>query len=111
MLIPTLIFGNLIFQIFKILRDHRRINKRMDEYSQFNYQMLAWADEITDMSVRTDYLVFCVEEFTLKSCDFNSKIQNRDLVKLKNEIIEKYSNHIPSLKQEVREKKLNKLLK
>jgi len=38
-------------------------------------------------------------------------IMNVDIISIKKEIVRKYVEYIPSLKQEVREEKLNKILK
>lgn len=70
--------------------------------------MLELADEIKDISIRTEYLEFCASKITSFTY-FDEYLDMKE--KIKNEIVKKYLNHIPSLKQEIRDEKINKILK
>ncbi len=88
---------------------------KMNEWSGMNEQLMTWGSEITDISIKTEYLEFCVDKmFNVRRLNYQDFVEGHQLYQssesLKNEIISKYINHIPSLKQELRENKLNKIL-
>ena len=72
-------------------------------------ETLKWGEEITDPTVKNEYLLFCVKslESINKGIDETIKF---DIEAHRKEIIRKYANHIPSLKQEVRDMKLKQIL-
>lgn len=72
---------------------------------EFSQKLINWASEISDVYIKHEYLHFCASEI---SRGFKNET-NRN--RIKNEVIDKFIDHIPSLKQEIREEKINKILK
>lgn len=109
-LISLFFIGKTVFGLLLSTIKFKSNSKKIDEWSEFNRKLLAWGDEIVDKSVKQKYLEFCIEKvMSVKNLDI-TLITNMDLDNLKQEVIRKYSNHIPSLKQELRERKINKIL-
>jgi hypothetical protein len=72
-------------------------------------ETLKWADEIKDSNVKNEYLIFCVGSLQSISRSLDEAMKF-DIDAHRQEIIRKYANHIPSLKQEVRDEKLKQIL-
>lgn len=109
-LIPLFFLIKTLVGVFFTTRKFRSNSKKLNEWSEFNKKLLNWGDEIVDKSVKQEYLQFCIDRIMItKSMDITS-ITNMDLDILKQEVIRRYSNHIPSLKKEVRDQKINKIL-
>jgi hypothetical protein len=79
----------------------------IDHWSEFNQTLIDWGEEISDIHMKHEYIHFCASEMSRR---LKEKKTNRN-VRIKKEVIDKFINHIPSLKQEVREEKINKILK
>lgn len=86
----------------------RRLSK-MKRMRELMSDTLKWAEEITDPEVKNEYLKFCVSNLQSISKSLDEAVKF-DVEGHRNEIIRKYANHIPSLKQEVRDMKLKQLL-
>lgn len=119
-IIESILLIGIAFLLFKTIfgflysmRNHRKRMSRLNEWSNFNQKMIKWSEEIQDMKIKVEYLEFCTERVLKLDYNTMEKIANgKDcLSDVRNEIIKKYSNHIPSLKQELREEKLNKIFK
>lgn len=116
----------LIKLVFNFIKENRRHSKRMeklDQWSDFHKQLIEWSNEIVDSSVRADFINECVHKIIQNS---NSRLRpttgmdgidrlqfgfdDWSIDKEKSKICEKWGKHIPSLTQEIREKKLNQIL-
>ena len=114
-IIPIFFIGKIIYDLLTFTISNRRRTKKLNEWSDFNKKMLSWGEEIKDESIKGEYLSFCVDKL-MNGENRNSQrgiesIMNVDIISIKKEIVRKYVEYIPSLKQEVREEKLNKILK
>lgn len=122
MIVKIIEFSVLLFVLtltttlaWRFVKDMRRHNKRMrklDQWSQFHKQSMEWSKEIQDVNVRVDFLNKCVSKLS-KINDGASGIGNLDdwdVEEEKIKICNDWGQHIPSLLQEVREKKLNQIL-
>jgi hypothetical protein len=111
LVLATLFFiSKSIFGLIFTSISWRKKSKKLNEWSEFNTKLLAWGDEIQDKSVKQEYLEYCIDKVMgIKNIDINN-IANMDLSATKQEVIRKYSKHIPSLKKEVRDQKINKIL-
>lgn len=99
----------LLFDIYRSIKLHKKRSKRIEEWSSFNKLLISYTSEITDSQVKSEYISHCMRILTSeKSIDFITS--DHAIQSIENEIIEKFSNHIPSLKQKSREKKLNRIL-
>lgn len=106
--ISILIYNQAIF----IIRSRKR-SKRMIEWSDLNHNMMIWSQEIKDIEIKQEYLHFCIDIVTRS--EFSDLLDEPEkmgkyTMDIKEKIINKYSKHIPSLRQSVREQKINKLL-
>jgi len=79
----------------------------IDHWSEFSQTLVNWGEEISDIHVKHEYIHFCASEMSKKFSYNNEHREN----KIRQEVIDKFINYIPSLRQEVREEKINKILK
>jgi len=117
LILPLVIIFTVVILAYNAIREYRLSSKRfkkLDEWSDLNTNMVKWGDEITDIDVKQEYLYFCIgkinESIFGNLLDSPQKMDEY-INNLKEEIITKYSKYIPSLKQSIREKKINNLLK
>lgn len=82
----------------------------MDEWSKMNEELVSWSHEIIDNDIKVEYIVFCRDKI-FKKMDILDDVSKSKYDDILNEVISKYINHIPSLKQRVRDSKLNEILK
>lgn len=100
--------GSLIRAIIVGLISRRRISK-MEKMRNFLSETVTWAEEISDPNIKNEYLRFCVDNLKKVSKSVDEAVKF-DIESHRQEIIRKYSNHIPSLKQEVRDMKIKQIL-
>ena len=100
-----------VIVIIKLFLNHKEYITNIEQLSNFNKKVIKWSEEIQDELIRHEYLHFCTNRM-FKIDKITGEISRFDEYHiLEQEIIEKFINHIPSLKQELREEKLNKILK
>ncbi len=113
----VLLFG-LILMIgicYNFIKSTRLYNKRkmkLDQWSQFHTQLTEWAKEIVDVDVRVKFINECVSKLILGESDRFDKdmLDDWDIEESKKMICDNWGKHIPSLLQEIREKKLKQIL-
>ena len=101
---------------YRFIKSTRLYNKRkmkLDQWSQFHNQLTEWAKEIVDSELRVKFINECVSKLVL--CDESDRfdkdmLDDWDIDESKKNIYDKWGKHIPSLLQEIRERKLNKIL-
>jgi hypothetical protein len=93
----------------KLFLNHKEYITSIEKLSNFNKKVIKWSEEIKDELIRHEYLHFCTNRM-YKITGETKTFRLEEYNILKQEIIEKFINHIPSLKQELREEKLNKIL-
>ena len=86
--------------------------RKLDQWSQFHGQLMDWSKEIVDDNLRSNFISHCVHKLINTS---NDKLSNRDLddwsvEEEKQKVCSEWGQHIPSLLQEMRDKKLNQIL-
>jgi hypothetical protein len=86
--------------------------RKLDKWSQFHQDLMNWSREISDVGVRVNFINNCVHELLHYGTDKlrNNKLDDWDIDLEKKKICDEWGKHIPSLVQEIREKKLNQLL-
>ena len=103
---------SIVWNFIKETRVHRKRMRKLKEWSKFHQQLMNWSKEISDVSVRVDFMNFCANELIQQSNQNLKKDMlddwNVDEEKLK--IYERWGKHIPSLLQGVREDKLKSIL-
>jgi hypothetical protein len=102
----------LFYRFIKENRNHRQRMRKLDQWSQFHGQLMDWSKEIVDDNVRVDFINHCVHKLINTS---NDKLSNSDLddwsvEEEKQKVCKEWGQHIPSLLQEMRDKKLNQIL-
>lgn len=114
-LVFLVVFAVLIGITWSFIRDtriHRRRMRKLDQWSQFHGQLMDWSKEIQDVGVRVNFINHCVHKLIQTGNDKLSKnmLDDWDIDLEKIKICDEWGKHIPSLVQEIREKKLNQLL-
>ena len=101
----------LFYKFIVDIRLHRKRMSKLNQWSDFNKQLMEWANEITDSSVKVDFINECAHRAIQYGNDKLDKgmLDDWDIDESKKNICDKWGKHIPSLLQEVREKKLNKI--
>ncbi len=116
-ILPLVVIFTVVILAYNAIREYRLSSKRfkkLDEWSDLNNNMVKWGNEITDVDAKQEYLYFCIGK--INESIFSNLLDSPQKMDeytndIKEEIITKYSKYIPSLKQAVREKKINNLLK
>jgi len=109
---PLILISFSIFSIYKIIYSTRKHNKRMrklNEWSKFHKQLTEWSLEISDVTVRQKYMNECIGKLINHDSNNIQLIEQFSVEKEKEEIYKNWGRHIPSLLQEFRDKKINKL--
>lgn len=113
-LFTLLILGLVSFFVGKAIYDIKKETnkyKAVSAYSKFFNGLLEYADGIIDISIRSEYMIF------LLNMPMTLEVSNSDkdiyllIDAYKQEINSRFGNHIPSIKKEIRNKRLEKLLK
>ena len=103
----------LLFSVYSFISKivkHKKRMKNLNQWSEFHKKLSEWALEIKDEDIKIIFISECISKLN----QTEKKIINFDefdwnLEKMK--VYEKWGQHIPSLLQEVRQEKLNKLVK
>ena len=102
---------------YRFIKSTRLYNKRkmkLDQWSQFHNQLTEWAKEIVDSELRVKFINECVSRLILGDSDRldfdKDMLDDWSIDDEKFKICSEWGKHIPSLTQEIREKKLNSLL-
>ena len=117
LLVPVVFgIGFITYTWFYFIKSHfsyKKRSKKINEWSQLNNNLIIWLDEI-DIKVKQEYILFCLDKLKLSNESIevlSYEEMDKHISKSKQEVIEKYSKYIPSLRQEVRDQRINKILK
>ena len=110
LLIPAFFLIKTFVSLAVDINGHRKTMNKMKDWSKFHKQLLDWSEEILDQEIKKEYLLHCVSILSNNNNINIEGLKNMDIDKAKDDIIKRFSNHIPSLKQEVRETRINKIL-
>ncbi len=104
----------VVFILFiRFIKEIRRHNKRMlklNDWSKFHKQLVEWASEISDVSIRQQYMNECIGKLISHNSNNIHLIDQFSIEKEKEAIYKKWGQYIPSLLKEVRNSRLEKLL-
>jgi hypothetical protein len=108
-LILLIIYSSpVIVFLIMMIRLHYR-SYLFDKWMDFNDQMLHWALEIKNTSKKTEFLNFYT---SIKTSSPDDARKNYHRIKeIRKQIIEKWANDIPSLKIEIRDSKIDEILR
>lgn len=104
----------IVWGFIKETRIHRKRMRKLDQWSQFHQNLMNWSREIQDVDVRNNFINECISRLVLGDSDRlyfdKDMLDDWSIDESKKNIYEKWGKHIPSLAQEIREKKLNQIL-
>jgi hypothetical protein len=102
---------SLVWRFIQENRKHRKYMKNLDEWSKFHEQLMAWSKEIVDVNVRVNFINQCAHKLISDSNErAKDMLVDWSLEEEKQKICKEWGQHIPSLLQEMRDKKLKKIL-
>lgn len=119
MIFNIFFIGVIFITLFKItynlIRETKIHNKRMrklKQWSNFHQQLMDWSKEISDVGIRVDFLNFCTNQLIKHSNQSlkDNMLDTWDVDKEKMKIYQRWGKNIPSLLQEIREKKLDSII-
>jgi hypothetical protein len=107
-----MILLTILLIIIDLLLSSSIRNKKEDNVSismskrwrELNKKMLKWVEEIEDRTIKMS-LLYDINQYVV------IPISDNNMDNMYNLIVNKYINHIPSLRQEIRNRKLNELIK
>ena len=103
----------IVYKFIKENRKHSRRMKKLDQWSGFHQELMNWSKEIVDVDARVNFINHCAHKLIKTS---NDKLANNNLLddwsveEEKQKVCKEWGQHIPSLLQEMRDKKLNQIL-
>ena len=107
---------SLIFILYRFIQEnikYRKYMKNLNEWSKFHEQLMNWSKEIVDVQVRVNFINQCAHKLIKTS---NDKLSNDNLLdnwsveEEKEKVCKEWGQHIPSLLQEMRDRKLKQIL-
>lgn len=104
------IFVMLFIRFLKETRKHNKRMTKLNEWSKFHKQLTEWAFEISDVTIRQQYMNECVGKLISHNTNNIDLIDQFSIEKEKEVIYKRWGQYIPSLLQEVRQSRLEKLL-
>jgi hypothetical protein len=102
----------VVYKFIKENRKHRDRMRKLDQWSQFHGQLMDWSKEIVDVDVRVNFINQCVHKLIKTGNDnlSNNLLDDWSVEEEKQKVCKEWGQHIPSLLQEMRDKKLNQIL-
>ena len=103
----------IVYKFIKENRKHRQRMRKLDQWSQFHGQLMDWSKEIVDVEVRVNFINQCAHKLIQTG---NDKLANNNLLddwsveEEKQKVCKEWGQHIPSLLQEMRDRKLKQIL-
>lgn len=113
-----LLVAIFIFGLFGTIRSFIKSNlrfRRSKKWFKFSNQILEYSKEIVDPNIRMEFLEWHLDNIIgVKNID-DVEDKYNDIVRLENELITRFGDHIPGLKSKItsdkRESKLKELFK
>lgn len=103
-----------VFFLLEILKDHIELNtyiKAHQKYSDFTKKCFSWIEEISDKSKQKELLTYYLENISIQESSEKEIIdKSRKIYQYRNHILKNWGDHIPSLKTEVRDLRINQIL-
>lgn len=95
-----------------MIRSHfgfKKTKKKLDDYSDFNEQVMSWVKEMTDYDKRSELMIYHIQNISGGSLEDTLEKASK-IDEYKKYIEETWGEYIPSLKQQIRDKKIDMLL-
>jgi competence protein ComGF len=107
-----IIIGLILLIISYFILDYEKTEKtklrKIKEYSNFSTEVFNWHNEITDDKAREALLIYHLQEILTGLEDEIKKYER--IPEFRNHIETKWGHHIPSLKKEIRDRKIKSIL-
>jgi hypothetical protein len=104
----------MIRVLYGFIQENRKYSKRMkklDQWSKFHEQLMNWSKEIVDVGVRVNFINHCAHKLINDSNErVKDMLSDWSVEEEKQKVFKEWGQHIPSLLQEMRDKKLKKIL-
>jgi hypothetical protein len=98
-----------IITAYSILNSHKSKEKKIKEYNLFCNKVFYWAIEIDDSKTRESLLVYHLSSILSNGVEDTVDKWKR-IPEFREHIEMKWGHHIPSLKKEIRDKKIKSIL-
>ena len=99
----------MFYQMIKTLKIHKKREKILKEYHDFSMQVFDWIKEIKDPDKVNEILSYHISEISTSSLE-DGLIKWKRISEFKTYILEHWGQDIPSLKQQIRDEKINSIL-
>jgi hypothetical protein len=102
----------IVYKFIKENRKHRQRMRKLDQWSQFHGQLMDWSKEIVDVEVRVNFINHCAHKLIKTGNDnlSNNLLDDWSVEEEKEKVCKEWGQHIPSLLQEMRDRKLKQIL-
>jgi len=104
----TLIFAHLFENLICVFTNLYR-QKMLDEYHEFSMKVLDWSKEIKDLNKRSEMLNYHITYISTSHLE-EVKLKWKQMPEFQKYIEDNWGGYIPSLKQKIRERKINSIL-
>ncbi len=105
---------SLIFILYRVIQEnikYRKYMKNLNEWSNFQKQLMNWSKEIVDVKVRVDFINQCAHKLISEGDERTREmLVDWSLEEEKQKVCKEWGQHIPSLLQEIRDQKLKKII-
>ena len=100
-----------MFPLSGIISIYRTIlsNRKSDEWYEFNRTVIKWAQECNDYKIALEILEY--QSNLIRIDHLNIPKECKNIPKYKKEIYDRWGSYIPELKSQIREDKINSILK
>jgi late competence protein required for DNA uptake (superfamily II DNA/RNA helicase) len=109
LVIYILLLCGTVYRMIKTNKIHKKRLKMLKEYHNFSMQVFDWIKEIKNTDKVNEVLSYHIDEI------FSSSPEDRlrkweKISEFKNYIVEHWGQYIPSLKQQIRDEKIDSIL-
>lgn len=102
---------SLVWRFIQENRKHRKHMERLNEWSKFHEQLMNWSKEIVDVGVRVNFINHCAHKLISDSNErAKDMLSDWSVEEEKQKVCKEWGQYIPSLLQEMRDKKLKQIL-
>lgn len=107
---PYYHFFILKIRFIKDIIIHRKRSKKVNQFYDFSQRILDWVEEIKDPEVKKEFMLECIDNLNEYKTEPLELIDTFNLEESEQRIFNKWGDHIPSLRREIRHKRLQKLI-
>ena len=98
-----------IYHMIKTYQGFNRKQKILEEYHEFSMQVLDWSKEIKDINKSSELLYYHITYISTSSLE-EAIIKSKKIPEFRKYIEDTWGQDIPSLKNQIRDRKINSIL-